>query len=154
MLSLQANAAKDAISTQHARRVFLMLRIASGVLMAMGLVWAITFTLRGDWYIVGIDVLMLIVGALVWVLAGRSQIRLAFYVMFVTIFVVVTTISLLQDIPNLAAPRTTHHFLLVLAVSVLLFMRDERALLRHGMALLCMVVYIALGSAQFGLVTA
>src|SRR6187402_2589313 len=113
MSSAQAQAVKDAISTQHARRVFLMLRIASGVLMAMGLVWAITFTLRGDWFIVGMDVFMLAVGAMVWVLAGRKQIRVAFYLMFVTIFVVVTTISLLQDIPNLAAPRTTHHFLLV-----------------------------------------
>ena len=95
MSSLQANAVKDAISTQHARRVFLMLRIASGVLMAMGLVWAVTFTLRGDWYIVGVDILMLAVGALVWVLAGRSQIRVAFYVMFVTIFVVVSVLFLL-----------------------------------------------------------
>lgn len=153
MSAAQANAVKDAVSTQHARRVFLMLRIASGVLMAMGLVWAITFTLRGDWFIVGMDVFMLAVGAMVWVLAGRKQIRVAFYLMFVTIFVVVTTISLLQDIPNLAAPRTTHHFLLVLAVSVLLFLRDESQWLRHGMALLCMVVYIALGSAQFGIVT-
>ena len=154
MSLVQADATADAISTQHARRVFLMLRIASGVLMAMGLVWAVTFTLRGDWFIVGMDAAMLAVGALVWVMTGRKQTRGAFYLMFVTIFVVVTTISLLQDIPNLAAPRTTHHFLLVLAVSVLLFLRDESPWLRHGMALLCMATYIALGSAQFGLVSA
>lgn len=153
MRTTLADSRNDAISTQHARRVFLMLRIASGVLMAMGLVWAVTFSLRGDWFIVGMDIVMLIVGALVWVMAGRNRVRGAFYMMFATIFVVVTTISLLQDVPNLAAPRTTHHFLLVLAVSVLLFLRDESPWLRHGMALLCMVVYIALGSAQFSILT-
>lgn len=153
MSSVQSTATEDSINTQHARRVFLMLRIASGVLMTMGMVWAITFTLRGDWFIVSMDIVMLAVGALVWVMAGRQQIRGAFYTMFITIFAVVTTISLLQDVPNLAAPRTTHHFLLVLAVSVLLFLRDESPWLRHGLALLCMATYIVLGSTQFGIVT-
>ena len=142
-----------AISTQHARRVFLMLRIAAGVLMAMGLVWGVTFTLRGDWFIVCMDVVLLVVGMLIWELAARNQIRVAFTVMFVTIFLVVSTVSLLQDIPNLAAPRTTHHFLLVLAVSTLLFLRDENRWLRHGLAMVCMLAYIVLGSTQVGILT-
>ena len=137
----------------HARRVYLMLRISSAVLFAMGLGWALTFSLRGDWFIVGVDAVMMVVGVLVWRWAGAQRIRLAFYALFFTIFAAVCMVSLVQDLPNLAAPRTTHHFLIVLAFSTLLFLRDESRWLRHGLALLCMLAYIVMGSTQIGFVT-
>ena len=144
---------QNAPGALHARRVYLMLRISAAVLFAMGLGWALIFSVRGDWYIVGVDLLMVVIGSLVWHWAGHQRVRLAFYALFFTIYVVVCLMALLQDVPNLAAPRTTHHFLMVLAFSTLLFLRDENRWLRHGLALLCMATYVVLGSTQIGFVT-
>ena len=100
----------------HERRVVMMLRVGGMVLITMGLGWGIFFFTQEKWMTVAMDAFLIGVGALVLALVPRRKFMTAFALMMATNYLVVCTISLYLDVPTDAAPRTTHHFLLVLAV--------------------------------------
>ncbi len=136
----------------HLRRVRLMLWLGSGLLISIGLVWSLYFAYREEWVLVVLDALMIAVGAVVLALMRRKRTRLAFYLLLGCVFWVVCGISLVFDIPSPGAPRSAHHYLLLLAVTALLFLRDEKGHLRHVVAAVCFATYIALGSTTAALV--
>lgn len=49
---------------------------------------------------------------------------MAFFLLVISMFIVICGVCLLLDIPSAQAPRSTHNFLLVLAISALVFLRD------------------------------
>jgi EAL domain-containing protein (putative c-di-GMP-specific phosphodiesterase class I) len=133
----------------HERRVVSMLWVGAVTVIVMGFGWAAFFVSQGGWINVVLDIILMGVGASVMVLIRAKRLRAAFYLMIVTIFSVVCAISLVFDTPTAAAPRTTHHFLLVLAVCSQLFLQYEKPWLRHSIAGVFLAAYIGMASTTF-----
>jgi EAL domain-containing protein (putative c-di-GMP-specific phosphodiesterase class I) len=142
------------LAALHLRRVRLMLRLGAWIMIALGICWAVFFGYRGAWGFVAMDVVMVILGACVLLLNRHNHTRRAFYLLLASMFMLVCGISLVFDIPSQSAPRSTHHFLILLGVSALLFLQEERGFLRHWAAGACFLAFAVLASSNVALTTA
>jgi len=142
------------IGDLHRRRVRLMLWVACGLLTAEGIGWGIYFLQKGAWDIVAMDLVMMALGISGGVLTYLRRTRLAFFLIGGSIFLLVCGVSLVLDVPSAMAPRSTHHFLLVLAVASLLFLRDDRAALRYLVTGACFLAFVVLASTNMGIASA
>ncbi len=131
------------------RRERRMRMLASLVLLLVGSFWGIFFSLRGEWGIVMMDLLMIFCGIGVFVLTLRNRVRLANLLLFGVIILVIVATTLLMDPHTAAAPRATHLYLLPIAVAALMAFRDERLWLRYGVALFCLSLFIVLASSSW-----
>lgn len=131
------------------RRERRMRMLASLVLFLVGSLWGIFFSLRGNWGIVLVDLLMILCGIGVFILTLRNQVRLANLLLFGVIILVIVATTLLMDPHTAAAPRATHLYLLPIAVAALMAFRDERLWLRYGVALLCLGLFVVLASSSW-----
>ena len=154
MLTLSEPFAPVRPSELHRRRVRMMLWIGSALLVVVGLSWGTYFSSHGHWMIALTDGVIILLGLAVAWLTYHKRTRRAFFLLAASAFVVICAVSLLLDVPTALAPRSTHHFLLVLAVASLLFLRDERAALRYGVTGVCLLAFVVLSSAQLGVTTA
>jgi len=125
---------------RRARRVLLL----SGLLMLVtGFGWGLFFAVRGDWAVVGLDfVLVLVVLALNWQKLARSVV----FGLFLILLGVLILIAFAYDMPTAQVPRATHMHLLPLSVMALMAFRNEPAWLRHGVALLCLLAFVLLAA--------
>lgn len=139
--------------TVHERRVVMMLRVGGFVLITVGLGWGGFFAFLGDWLTVAIDGVLIAVGAATLALVPKRRFLTAFSLMMGSVYLVVCAISLWLDVPSVAAPRTTHHFLLVLAVCSQLFFQNGSKILRHSIVGIFMLTYIFFASTTFALHT-
>lgn len=131
------------------RRERRMRMLASLVLLLVGSFWGLVFSLRGEWGIVLMDLLMILCGLGVFTLTLRNRVRLANLLLFGVIILVIVGTTLLMDPHTAAAPRATHLYLLPLAVAALIAFRDERLWLRYGVALLCFGLFTVLASSSW-----
>ena len=136
----------SALNALHRRRIRWMLWIGAALLVALGLGWSIFFALIGEWIIVAMDVTMLVLGLAVAALTYQKRTRFAFFLLAGSMFLVICGVSILFDVPSAQAPRSTHHFLLVVAVCSLLFLRDDRSVLRYTVTGAYMLAFVVLGS--------
>lgn len=137
----------------HVRRVRLMLWVAAALMISIGLGWAAFFFVRGAWIIVAVEGAMVVLGVVVAWLTRQRRTRLAFFVMLVTVYSSLCAFGLVFDIPDAQVPRSTHHFILVLALASMLILRDESAWMRHSVVGLLFVSYVALSSTTWGIQT-
>ncbi len=137
----------------HERRVVMMLRVGGVALITLGLGWAIFFAIQGNWITVALDTLLIGVGVSVLLLVPKRRFLLAFALMMACIYLVVCAISLWLDIPTEAAPRTTHHFLLVLAICAQLFFHNAHKVMRHAVVGVFMLTYVFFASTSYALHT-
>lgn len=131
------------------RRERRMRMLASLVLVLVGSLWGVFFTLQGGWGIVLMDLLLILCGLGVFILTLRNQVRLANLLLFGVIILVIVGMTLLLDPNTTAAPRATHLYLLPIAVAALMAFRDEPIWLRYGVALLCLGLFTALASSSW-----
>ncbi|HZX16527.1 MAG TPA: EAL domain-containing protein [Pseudomonas sp.] len=131
------------------RRERRMRMLASLVLLLVGSLWGIFFSLRGEWGIVLMDLLMIFCGLGVFILTLRNRVRLANLLLFGVIILVIVGTTLLMDPHTAAAPRATHLYLLPIAVAALMAFRDERLWLRYGVALFCLSLFTVLASSTW-----
>ena len=146
-LSLQSPADR----ALHQRRIRRLLALGSGLLVVLGICWAVFFAYDGDWGIVALDAVLVSTGLAIWRLTQRNRTRLAFYLLVGVIFVVICGISLVLDVPSAAAPRSAHFFLLVVAFSSLIFLKDDPSGLQHWVAGVCFAAFVVLASTTWGL---
>ena len=128
----------------HQRRERRMLMLTSVVMLVMGLACAVFFSFHRLWWVVAQDVVLILAGLTAFALTWRDQTRSAIITVFAVLLVVVCVISVLWDVPNASASRSTHLFLLPLCVAALMTFRDEAAWLRHGLALISLLAFILL----------
>ena len=136
----------SALSDLHRRRIRWMLWIGASLLIALGLGWGVFFATVGEWVIVAMDVAMVVLGVAVAALTYQKRTRFAFFLLAGSMFLVICGVSILFDVPSAQAPRSTHHFLLVVAVCSLLFLRDDRSVLRYTVTGAYMLAFVVLGS--------
>jgi diguanylate cyclase len=123
------------------RRERRTLLLASFVMLLMGSSWAVLFGILQQWSLVSLDLVLIIGALLVMWLTRRDRVRSASIVLFVVLFFVVCAIALVFDVPSVQAPRSTHFYLLPLAIAALLAFRTDNFLLRHGAALACLLAF-------------
>ena len=138
---------------RHRRRVRTMLWFGASLLTVLGAMWAVFFSLQGVTGLVVVDIAMMSMGIGVGVLNYYKRTRLAFYIFITGTFIVVCGISWINDIPSAAAPRSTHLYLLVLALTCHLFLRDEPLVNRVAVMGTCLVAFVFLASYNTGWVT-
>lgn len=137
----------------HERRVRMMLWVSAVLMVAIGLGWSVFFAVRGAWIIVAVELTMAVLGVVVAWLTRLRRTRLAFFVMLATVYSSICAFGLVFDIPDAQVPRSTHHFILVLALAAMLVLRDESAWMRHSVVGLLFVSYVALSSTTWGIQT-
>lgn len=137
----------------HQRRVRLMLWVGAALMVVVGVGWACFFAARGDWVIVAVEVLMAALGLVVAWLNWRLWPLTAFFIMLAMVYGSLWAFGLFFDIPDAKVPRSTHHFILVLALASMLVLRDASAWLRHGTVGVLLVSYVALASTTWGIAT-
>ena len=133
----------------HQRRERRMRMLASLVMLIMGVIWAAVFALRGAWMIVTLDIALIISGLTVFSLSWHHHVRSANLVLFAVLLVVISGMAAIMDVPNAAAPRATHLYLLPLGVAALMAFRDESIWLRYGVTLLCLLIFTLLASTSW-----
>lgn len=142
------------IGARHRRRVRAMLWFGAAVLSVLGVAWAIFFGTLGHWSLVLVDIAMATAGVGVGALTYFKRTRLAFYLFITAGFIVVACISWILDIPNDAAPRTSHLYMLVLGLIANLCLRDEPAWERIAVVGTCLTAFVVLASTNAGWHTA
>lgn len=75
---------------------------------------------------------------------------MAFFLLVISMFIVICGVCLLLDIPSAQAPRSTHNFLLVLAISTLVFLRGDTLTMRYGVTGICCIAFVVLGACVLG----
>ena len=137
----------------HQSRVRMMLWVAAILMVGIGIGWSAFFALRGAWIIVAVEVTMAVLGLVVAYLTLRRRTRMAFFVMLTSVYSSLWAFGLVFDIPDAQVPRSTHHFVLVLALAAMLVLRDEVAWIRHSVVGVLFVSYVALSSTTWGIQT-
>ena len=125
--------------------------IGGCLLIVLGAGWAVFFTLKAAWAIVAIDLVMLGLGVTIAVLTHYKRTRMAFFLLVISMFIVICGFCLLLDVPTAQAPRSIHNFLLVLAVVALMFLRDDTAAMRYGVTGICLAGFVVLASSPVGI---
>jgi EAL domain-containing protein (putative c-di-GMP-specific phosphodiesterase class I) len=154
MLSTTDTTPKKSLSELHRRRVRVTLWIGSALLIVLGLGWGLFFITKQAWAIVAADAAMLALGIAIAKLTHRKRTRIAFFLLAGSMLLIICGISLVLDIPDAQAPRSTHNFLLVLALASLLFLRDDHAVLRFGVTGVCLLAFVVLASSNVSLTSA
>ncbi|BBP84126.1 MULTISPECIES: putative bifunctional diguanylate cyclase/phosphodiesterase [unclassified Pseudomonas] len=140
--------AADLVSVAQ-RRERRMRLLASSVMLVLGLIWAVVFSLRGLWAIVAMDAVLITSGLAVFHLTVCNKARSANLLLFSVLIVTIAGTAIVLDAPNAAAPRATHLYLLPLTLAALMAFRDEGLWLRYGVALLCLVTFTCLASSNW-----
>ncbi len=130
----------------YRRRVRLMLLFGSAGLVLMGAGWGLVFALSQQWMVMAAHIVLVLVGLAGMQLTLRRRTRTATALMMASLFAALWFISAYLDVPTQEAPRSMHHFFLVLAVSSFLLHRDDHRLLRHGVPLLCLGAFFYFAS--------
>lgn len=130
----------------HRRRMRMTLWIGAALLIVLGVGWAAFFSSKGAWAIVAMDAAMLAVGIAIALLTHFKRTRIAFFLLVISMFIVISGVCLLLDVPSAQAPRSTHNFLLVLAIAALVFLRDDSLAMRYGVTGICCATFVVLAS--------
>ena len=144
----------DSGSELHQRRVRRMLLVSSAITLLVSVGWGLFFGLRGDWLIVASDVFLCLLAIHGGRLAQQGQLRRAALTLLPGLLLVVLGNALYLDLPTAAAPRTTHLYLLPMAIFSIVVFRHDDPRLRQGLPLLFLTLFVLLSATQFGLPSA
>lgn len=137
----------------HQRRVRWILWVGAALMVVVGVGWASFFAMRGVWVIVAVELGMASLGVVVAWLNWHLRPRAAFFVMLAVVYSSICAFGLVFDIPDAQVPRSTHHFVIVLALTSMLVLRDAPGWIRHGTVAFLFVSYVALASTTWGIST-
>ena len=135
------------------RRIRRMLLACGWLLGGISLFWGGYFSVIGRWEVVVLDLIMLLVAVVVVQLARRHRLRGAALTLIPCLYVNLIGMAAVLDIPSAAVPRSAHLYLLVLAIGSYLVLQHEKAWIRYGIPLLCLLSFLFFASSNSGVVT-
>lgn len=124
------------------RRAFHLLLATGSIMALVGLGWGLFFAWRGEWAVAAMELAMASLGVSVIVMARLRRPRAASWVAFVGLTGVLCFFSAFLDVPTAQVPRTSHVFLLVLAICAHHVFRDEKPWLRYGLVVLLLALFV------------
>lgn len=137
----------------HKQRVNIALNIGGYTTVFLGTAWAVFFATRQMWLLCVIDVVVALVGLSVLIFAKQGHTLKAAYMLLSSMFFIAIAMCLFLDIPSAAAPRSIHHYFLVLASLSFLLFQADRAWFKYGVPVLFIVAFIVFASSPFGIIT-
>jgi diguanylate cyclase len=137
----------------HKQRVLRALNIGGYACVLTGIGWGTFFFTHQLWLLGFMDVILVSLGLSVLMLAKKGHTRIASYLLLASLLILINIICLFVDIPSSAAPRSVHHYLLLLAALSFLFFQTERAWLKYGLSVLFIINFIVYASTPYGIVT-
>ena len=135
----------------HQRRVRRMLLVSSAITLLVSLGWGLLFGWRGDWLIVASDLFLCLLAIHGGRLAQQGRLRRAALTLLPGLLLVVLGNALYLDLPTAAAPRTTHLYLLPMAIFSIVVFRHDDPRLRQGLPLLFLTLFVLLSATHFGI---
>lgn len=139
------------LAARHRLRVRWMLWLGASLVSGLGLAWSIYFGAKGAWAVVATITVFTGIGVAVGVLAYLRRTRLASYLFIGGSFVIVCAVSWVLDVPSVQEPRSFHLYLLFLALSSSLFLRDEALTIRLLIAGTCLAAFVGFAGSNEGL---
>ena len=124
------------------RRAFHLLLATGSIMALVGLGWGLFFAWRGEWAVAAMELAMASLGVSVIVMARLRRPRAASWVAFVGLAGVLCFFSAFLDVPTAQVPRTSHVFLLVLAICAHHVFRDETPWLRYGLVVMLLALFM------------
>lgn len=137
----------------HAHRVRFALYAGAGLLVFMGLSWALIFSIQNLWLLVGVDSLLVAVGMATFVLTKLNFTRSASFLLLISLFFMLCGMSIFLDIPSAASPRSQHNFLLFLALYAHFLLQGERKWIKYGIPLVYLAAFLVFASTHAAIVT-
>jgi diguanylate cyclase len=129
------------MARRRRRRAFYLLLATGLIMMSLGLGWGAFFAWRGAWAVALVELAMAVLGLGVIVMARLRRPRAASWVAFVGLAALLCFFSAFLDVSTEAVPRTSHLFLLVLALCAHHVFRDETPWLRYGLVVALLLVF-------------
>jgi EAL domain-containing protein (putative c-di-GMP-specific phosphodiesterase class I) len=144
---------RPAPASKHALRMRRTVALLSIATACAGVFWTIYFALRSNWVLVELEILLALVAATSLWLVRTGRHRAAVLLLVASLAVWLSVLCLVLDVPSPQAPRSSHHYFLVMGMGTFLMFRGESAWLRHGIPLACFAAYFGFASSNWGLVT-
>ncbi len=132
----------DTLQAQQARRARKLLLATGWVMLALGVGWTLFFAAQGVWLVTVLELFLSLFGLAVLVAANRHRLRMAAWLAFGSLFVLLCVFSLWLDVPVEGIPRVSHLFLLVLAACAHHVFRAEAPWLRYGVVCLFLAAFV------------
>lgn len=129
------------------KRVLHMLLATGLIMMSLGLAWGAFFAWLGAWPVVAVELAIALLGTGVVVMARLRRPRAASWTAFAGVAMLLCFFSMFLDASTAAIPRTSHVFLLVLALSAHHVFRDERPWLRYGVVVVLLGLFVVFAAA-------
>ncbi len=134
----------------RSHRIRLVLQGAGWLMVAIGVPWAVAFTLQALWVLAALDLVVAVAGAIVVFCVRHDHLRLGAAVFVGCAYATTCALGLFIDVPDGTHPRSMHVFLLALAFAAHLVLQLERRVFYHGVPLLCMLTYLVFASSPIG----
>jgi len=135
------------VERRRRRRAFHLLLASGSIMASLGVGWCVFFAWRGAWPVALVELALALLGVAVIAMARLRRARAASWVAFVGVTALLCFFSAFLDVPTAAIPRTSHVFLLVLALCAHHVFRAEKAWLRYGAVVLLLVLFAAFAAA-------
>ena len=129
------------MARRRRRRAFYLLLATGLIMMSLGLGWGAFFAWRGAWAVALVELAMAALGHGVIVMVRLRRPRAASWVAFVGLAALLCFFSGFLDVSTEAVPRTSHLFLLVLALCAHHVFRDEKPWLRYGLVVALLLAF-------------
>lgn len=120
--------------------------VSSSAMVVVGLFWGLYFLALQQWAVVACDALLIASGGLALRLCWTHQSRLASLVLFCSMYVIVVGNAVILDAPSMAAPRTTHLYLIPLSLGAVGILQDESVRIRYGAAIAYLATFVVLSA--------
>ena len=141
------------LSATYARRVRVMVQVASLFLMAFGGGWAIFFGSKGQWLVVAWELLLVAQGVASLLLVVRGQLRSAKILLVFSLLSMFLISAIFLDLPSQQVPRSAHQAFVPLAVAAYLIFKGENVWLQHGVPIFCLCAVVFFGGSGIAVVT-
>ena len=130
----------------HSRRLVFAYKAGSLVAIAMGLGWGVAFLSMQWWLLAGAEVLLVLVGAVSWLLIHRGYLSVALIISELAFLAFTVFFCLVYDVPSDAVPRVSHLYLLVLAMLGYINYLRTRSKLQLCIIAMCLVAFVSYAS--------
>ncbi|WP_424981580.1 putative bifunctional diguanylate cyclase/phosphodiesterase [Maritalea sp. S77] len=115
--------------------------------MAIGIAWAIVFIFMGWWLVVGMDLIIVALGGVIYFSMRKGHLRFGVFLAQVGLLLVAITMGVLLDVPTAEYPRVVHIYLLSLASLGYLNYQREKSNIQLLIIVICLLAFIVLSCA-------
>lgn len=112
-----------------------------------GLAWAVVFAAIGWWWVVALDIVIIICGLATYLLIRRGHFNFGLLAAQAALMMIAIIMGLVMDVPTAEAPRVSHLYLLVVAALGYLNYQRKKSYAQLVLIGICLLAFVVLASA-------